>query len=105
MLKQALFLIPAKGKLERVRLVGDRSDPMNLFNFGGTVANVIRALDPSITSKEAVQLAFDLGIMRGDADPTIGEEKLTIKPKFAATCISQASTISTKIDCKFVPRF
>lgn len=103
-LYEAVFLIPANGNLERIRLLGTRESPAALFHFIGTLGSVIRSLDPSIDNHQSAETILDLGIMRGDDDASIGTEKIIIKKGFAASCIQYLSNESMKIDCNFVPR-
>jgi hypothetical protein len=104
-LLEAMFLIPADGNIERIRLLGTRDTPMALFHFAGTLGAVLQALDPSLDDHDAAETALSLGVMRGDDDPSIGTEKLVIKKEFSASCIQRDSSESMKIDCNIVPRY
>jgi hypothetical protein len=103
-LKSALFLTPANGKVESVRLLGDRSDPMNLLHSVGSVASVVRALNPSIDNDKVQKILRDFHLNKGDSDPGITAPQTVIESGFAGTCQQALSKISTKIDCTFVPR-
>ena len=105
-LKMMLTVETAGGKVSKVRLNGDRGDPVNLLQFSSTAANIMQLFEPGIVDGDGKSLALvkDLGLMRGDADPTIGQPIVTIKPYAAITCLAVLSSITTGQACEWVPR-
>ena len=105
-LKLTLTVETVNGRVSRVRLNGDRSDPVNLLQFASTVANVMQMFEPDIVEGEGKHLALakELGLMRGDADPTVGQPKVLIKPYAAVKCLVAPSAISVGEACEWVPR-
>jgi len=90
--------------VERIILVGSRADPMNLFHFIGTVGSVIGVFEPQIDAKGAAEIVTELGLMRGDSDPTIGTAQNEFRDSVAITCNQYLSALSQKVECVFVPR-
>ena len=105
-LKLMLTVETSNGKVLKVRLNGDRNDPVNLLQFAGTATNVMQMFEPGIVEGEGKSLAFasELGVMRGDADPTAGQPKVVIKPYAAITCLMMPSAVSTGEACEWAPR-
>ncbi len=105
-LKLMLTVETSNGKVLKVRLNGDRSDPVNLLQFAGTATNVMQIFEPGIVEGggKSLALASELGVMRGDADPTAGLPKVVIKPYAAVTCLMMPSAVSTGEACEWVPR-
>lgn len=105
-LKLSLTVTTENGKIATIRLNGDRGDPVNLFQFVGTVMNVMQLFDPHVTDAEGALLALakEMGIMRGDSAPDIGQAVVTIKPYAAVKCLTVPSSISTGQACEWVPR-
>ena len=93
------------GKVSQIDLDSERSDPANLFQLISKIDTLVLALDPSVSEDDASNVASrDLGLMRGDNDHTIGQEKTVIKHAFAASCIQFLSSESMRIHCEFLPR-
>lgn len=93
------------GKVARVTLVGDRGDPRNLFQFIGTVGDVIHAFNPNAQDKDAdVKLLSDLGLMRGDDADDIGRVRISIQRYAEIDCLYQPSRVSTETRCTLIPR-
>lgn len=105
-LKMTLTVQTEGGKVSKVRLNGDRGDPVNLLQFSSTVANIMQLFEPDIVDGEGKSLALvkELGLMRGDADPTTGQPAVVIKPYAAITCLVVPSSITTGQACEWVPR-
>lgn len=102
--KTIVQVLISNGKAAGVILKGDRSDPANLFQFMGKAVSLAQALDSTLGDDDAAALTRELGLMRGDDDSTIGEEKTVIRPAFAASCNQFASSESTALRCEFAPR-
>lgn len=93
------------GKVARVTLIGDRGDPVNLFQFIGTVGDMIHAFNPNAQDKDAdVKLLSNLGLMRGDDADDIGHVRTPIQPYAEIDCLYQPSGVSTETRCTFIPR-
>lgn len=105
-LKMTLTVETNGGKVSSIRLNGDRSDPVNLLQFFGTATNIMQVFEPGIVDEDAKLLALDreLGLTRGDADPTTGQPMVVIKPYAAITCLVVPSSITTGQVCEWVPR-
>lgn len=105
-LKMTLTVETNGGKVSRVRLNGDRGDPVNLSQFSGAATNIMQLFEPGIVDEDAKLLALDreLGLMRGDADPTTGQPMVVIKPYAAITCLMVPSSITTGQACEWAPR-
>lgn len=105
-LKMTLTVETNGGKVSRVRLNGDRGDPVNLLQFSGTATNIMQLFEPGIVDGEGKSLALvkELGLMRGDADPTTGQPVVAIKPYAAITCLVVPSNITTGQACEWVSR-
>lgn len=105
-LRMTLTVETAGGKVSKVWLNGDRGDPVNLLQFSGTATNIMQLFEPGIVDGEGKSLALvkELGLMRGDADPTTGQPVVAIKPYAAVTCLTVPSSITTGEACEWVPR-
>ncbi len=103
-LKSRVLVEHARGKVTTIAVTGDRSSPMGLFHFVGQVGSLMRSFDPVLTSQQAAAKVSELGVMRGDADRTIGTPKLAIESYAAIECTSWPSSRSTTVECVFRPR-
>lgn len=105
-LKMTLTVETSGGRVSKVRLNGDRGDPVNLLQFSSTATNIMQLFEPGIVDGEGKSLALvkELGLMRGDADPTTGQPVVVIKPYAAIACLMVPSTIATGQACEWVPR-
>lgn len=94
------------GRVSAIKLIGSRADPVNLLQWNGTVLNVVQTFDPKATEREGSSLALsnELGLMRGDAAPNIGEPVVTIKPYALIRCLSVPSEVTMGVGCIFEPR-
>jgi hypothetical protein len=81
-LKLSLAVDTADGEVSSIVLSGDRGDPVNLFQFIGTVENIMQTFDPKIGQEEgqSKKLVDDLGLMRGDSAADIGKPRTIIEP-------------------------
>ena len=102
--KLRLEILEQNGRVAKFSVVGDRSDPVNLMVFIGTVVDAIRIFDPSAGKKDPKELSDKLGLLRGDDDPTIGELKVDIENYAEIDCIGLRSTTSSAVGCLFRPR-
>lgn len=100
-----LIMPEIDGKVSLILLEGDRVDPINLLYFAGELSSLIKTLDPSMTDDDITKESLSLGVMRGCADPTIGEPKNDILSFAAIECNNQKFSVSSKIGCAFSPRF
>ncbi|MDX2205830.1 MAG: hypothetical protein NW223_23975 [Hyphomicrobiaceae bacterium] len=104
-LKSRVLIEQAGGKVATIAITGDRSSPMGLFHFAGQMGSLMRSFDPALTSQQAAAKVSELGVMRGDADRTIGTPKLAIENYAAIECTSWPSSRSTSVGCVFRPRY
>lgn len=104
-LKTMLEIHELDGKVARISIQGVRSDPVNLFVYSGQVLSMVRMFEPELTDGGEGSIGMnELGLMRGDSDPTIGTEKTIINHDFAVQCIQYNSSVSVKMECAFDPR-
>jgi hypothetical protein len=105
-LKMKMVVDTADGKVSRISVTGVRSDPVNLFQFYGTVVNIMQISDPEVGAGkgESEKLAEKLGVMRGDDADDIGKAHTDIEPYAEIKCLSQNSHISTAVECVFTPK-
>ncbi len=104
-LQTVLKIYEQDGKVLRISIQGVRSDPVNLFVYSGQVLSLVGMFKPQLTDEEAGSIGMnELGLMRGDTDPTIGTEKTVINHEFAVQCIQYHSSVSVKTECAFDPR-
>jgi hypothetical protein len=104
-LKEVMFFTVEGGKVSRITIGGDRSDPINAMHTVGQIGGVIEALKPSIKEDDVQRLIIELGLMRGDSDESIGTPKTAIEDFAAIKCNTQDSHVSTLFGCTFLPRF
>lgn len=98
-----IFRVGSSGLISNIELSSSRAD-MNLFHFMDTFANTVKVFNPQFTEKDIQELVKDVGLMRGDNDPTIGESMNSFTRGVAIECLSQPSNVSSTIVCKFYPR-
>ncbi len=103
-LKTSLKIYEHDGKVSRISIQGVRSDPVNLFIYMGQVLSLFKTLGPQRNDEEVDSMGKELGLMRGDSDPTIGIEKTVINSDFAVQCIQYDSSVSLMTQCVFDPR-
>lgn len=104
-LKASVSIGTVGDRVARIVVRGDRSDPMNLFAAIGKIGSLVKTLQPGVSEDEvALLLTGPMGLMGGDDDPAIGEERMEIRPTFVITCRQALSRISTGITCRFEPR-
>ncbi len=103
-LKMRLQVDTVQGKVSKVTLFGDRSDPANLFGFIGTVVNVMQVSDPGAGKGEGemTKISDRLGLMRGDDAPDIGKPRKAVLPYAAINCIERNSHVSMAMECDFI---
>lgn len=104
--KLHLKLETQDGKISRISVVGDRGDIVNLTQWAGTVINVMQTFDPDIGKEQGQihDINKSLGLVRGDSADDIGKVVTDIKPYAQIDCLSVPSSVSTKVDCQFLPR-
>ena len=105
-LKMLLSVEITDGKVSQIRLGGVKDDPANLFQYTATVTNVMQLFDPKIVDGEGNSLALmnELGIMRGDGDPTTGSPLDVIKPYAGIRCLNVRTKIASTAVCQWRPR-
>ena len=105
-LKMSLTVETLNGKVSKIRLNGDRDDPVNLLQYVGTVTNIMQMFDPEIVEGDgkSIALAKELGLTRGDSDPTIGEPVEVIKPYAAIRCLNVPVQLTSGVACMWMPR-
>lgn len=95
-----------EGKVTEVVMSGDRADPINLLSsFVGAVGSAIKVVDPSLSRDQVTKLAMDLGLFRGDDDPTTGTVITQFTKGGAYACLTQQSSVSTVVLCTITPRY
>lgn len=105
-LKLKLVVETTDGKVSKITLSGNRSDPVNLLQYYGTVVNIMQISDPQVVQGEgeSKKLAEELGVMEGDDAQNIGKLHMTLKPYAQIDCLSQKSRVSMAVSCQFTPR-
>jgi hypothetical protein len=105
-LKLELVVDTVGGKVSRITLSGDRGDPVNLFQFIGTVENIMQTFDPEVGQREgeSTKIVEELGLMRGNDADDIGEPRTAIESYAEIDCLSLDSHVNTRLQCQFVPR-
>lgn len=92
------------GKVTKIAVVGDRSDPVNLMRFIGAVGIVDSILNPTQDEKANTDFLATLGLMRGDDDPSIGQPVSSFNRGGAFQCVSMPSAQTTGVGCLIEPR-
>jgi hypothetical protein len=94
------------GKLTKIALIGDRSDPMNLMEFFSTAIDILQVFDKDIVAKDDDfrRVRDKLGLLRGDDAPDIGEPRTMIEDWGVIHCLASPSEESTKVMCVVRPR-
>ncbi|MBI1868971.1 MAG: hypothetical protein HYS06_11885 [Methylocystis sp.] len=101
-----LLLSEKNGKVSQIILSGDRKDPMNLFHFVGHLGSMMHALGQEANkNNDLSKELLELGLTRGDDDPTIGNPKTLIEAYAAIRCNNQVSSVTTTIGCVLEPRY
>ena len=105
-LKLTLLVNTFNGKVSRITLQGDRGDPVNLFQFIGTVEDIIGTFDPEAGKApgDSAKVTAELGLMRGDNADDINRARTTIKPYAVIGCMTKDSHRTTQVECEFIPR-
>ena len=104
-LKLKLTVETIAGRVSKIRLNGDRGDPVNLLQFSGTIINVMQLFEPAIVDGEGKSLALitELGLMRGDTDITSIEPINVIKPYALVRCVVVPTSLTSRQACDWVP--
>lgn len=92
------------GKVTKIGVVGDRSDPVNLMRFVGAVGVINNMLNPGLDDKANTDFLASLSLMRGDADASIGQPVSSFNHGGAFACISMPSEQATGVGCVVTPR-
>ncbi len=105
-LKLTMVVDTSGDKVTSVTLNGDKSDIVNLMQFNSIVEEIMKTFDPAEGQQAGgpLKIADELGIMRGNDAPDIGDARSLIRPYAEITCISRDSHVSTEVECQFVPR-
>jgi hypothetical protein len=103
-LKMRLVVGLSNGKVSSVELDGDRGDPANLFEFNGSVIDLMRVWDPDAGRADPMKVADTLGTMRGNDAQDIGKKRTDIEDYAEIDCLTVPSDESTKVACLFTPR-
>ncbi len=96
--------VDGAGKVIRIGLTGDRSDPVNLMRFVGAVGIVNNMLNPGLDEKANTDFLASLSLMRGDADASVGQPVSAFNHGGAFACISMPSEQTTGVGCVVMPR-
>jgi hypothetical protein len=96
--------VNSAGTITKIAVIGDRSDPVNLGHFVGTVGSVNNMLTPGQTEKVNLDFLMSLKVMRGDDDESIGQPIASFNSGGAFQCISFPSDQSTGVGCIATPR-
>ncbi|MQA37080.1 hypothetical protein [Rugamonas aquatica] len=91
-------------KVTEIRVVGDRSDPINLMRFIGAVGMINTMLNPGQDEKTNMNFIESLNLMRGDDDASIGQPVASFNHGAAFACVSVPSEKSTGLGCIVTPR-
>ncbi|SIT42224.1 hypothetical protein BN2475_340164 [Paraburkholderia ribeironis] len=103
--KLALQLsISSAGKVSVIKVMGNRSDPVNLMRFVGAVGLINNMLNPGQDEKTNLDFLTSLNLMRGDDDPSIGQPVASFNRGGAFACVSMPSEQSTSVGCVVAPR-
>lgn len=101
----SLVIAEQAGHATRVTLLGERADPMNLGAFTGAVSTLLKTMEPDLADDELTGLMKDeLSLMRGDSDPTIGQERTVERTGYTVACLSRPSVVSMAVRCTLEPR-
>lgn len=92
------------GRVTKIAVVGDRSDPVNLMRFIGAVGVVDSMLNPAQDEKANTDFLATLGLMRGDDDPSIGQPVSSINQGGVFHCVSMRSDQTTGVGCVVEPQ-
>ena len=92
-----------KEKVSLIILLGDRSDPANISQTIGIISGMLTVL--GMTDQGYKTLLPELGLRRGDDNPSIGQPTVTIENYALITCNNQRSDVSTTFGCVLAPRF
>lgn len=103
-LRTRLLIETSGSRVSGIRLTGSREEMANMMAFVSLFMNALMVLDPSITADDTRREVETFGLMRGDAAPDIGRERVEIRSYGAITCNSVPSQISTQVRCDMVPR-
>lgn len=99
-----IFALDAAGHVTIITIEGTRGDPINMMRTIGVVGAVYEILNPGWTEDTERTFLVPLGLMRGDADPTIGQPMGNFSKGGAFTCNSQPSGKTLAFGCFIVPR-
>jgi hypothetical protein len=94
-----------RGRVSAITLVGERADPVNLFQFETVLQDIMRIFEPQLGYREeqSEELASKLGLLRGDDSDDIGRPRTLIRSYAVITCLSQVAKVSTEVSCTLVP--
>lgn len=92
------------GKVTKIAVVGDRSDPVNLMRFIGAVGVINSMLNPAQDEKANTDFLATHDLMRGDDDPSIGQPVSSFNRGGAFQCVSMPSDKTTGVGCVIEPR-
>ena len=101
-----LTAVTSGGQLGSVVVTSIRSDMINLMvPYLSTVVAVMRVFEPGIgeDQRELAQLVKELGLMRGDADPTIGKPATMTIAGALVSCTNWNMHLTDKVECVFTP--
>ncbi|MXN73263.1 hypothetical protein GR157_00750 [Burkholderia sp. 4701] len=96
--------IDSAGKIIKISVLGDRSDPVNLMFFVNAVGIVNAMLNPGQDDKTSKDFLVSLNLMRGDKDESIGQTISSFNRGGAFTCLSVPSNVGTLVGCAITPR-
>jgi hypothetical protein len=96
--------VNSTGTITKIAVIGDRSDPVNLAHFVGTVGSVNNMLNPGQAEKVNLDFLMSLKLMRGDDDESIGQPVASLNSGGAFQCVSFPSGQSTGVGCVATPR-
>ena len=102
--KTKLELTTSGGKLAEFRVMGERSDMPNMLGFIGLTMNALMVLDPKLAADDTKEQVEKFDLMRGDAAPDIGRERMDIRPYAMVTCNQWPSRQTLRMECVFTPR-
>ncbi|APH62229.1 Hypothetical protein GbCGDNIH8_1343 [Granulibacter bethesdensis] len=92
------------GRIETLRILGDRAEPTDQANFVAAVENAAQVWDKQDGLPPQSAL-FDeaLGLNRTDEAPDIGKPRILARPYAKITCMASALSANAGVACTFDP--
>ena len=102
----SMIIITVGDHIDTIDLMGDRGRPADLINFTAHFESLLHVLGPTKSDYQVEMDTLNLGLVRGDKDADIGQEREVSESFAKIQCLNRPWNVSVGIGCviKLLPQ-